>query len=163
LPQISWDAPKKPDNLLQKIGLLPTNEQIANSKAESGPQDIGELPGQAFKGIGQMYSEAGPEQVATGAKSIYGANYKLGAHQLISGSLNTALPLAPEAIAAKPLLAARAALGGLAGNLLLTSSANVLQADPDTAALAGDIGGLAGGTLSAEAPALSRALAGKFP
>src|SRR5262249_6515760 len=153
-PQISWDAPKKPDNFAQRIGLVPNQEQINNAASE--PPDISEVPGAAFKGLGKIYSEAGPEQFVAGARNIVGGNVARGSPQVIAGGRTPLLPLVREAVAAKPVMALRALAGGYAGSKIAEGGASLLGADPEQQQLWGDVGNLAGGFTAASG--LPRAL-----
>lgn len=120
---------------------------------QSGPV-TNEMPG-SFEGHPENVGEYIPATVgemAGGAGDIASGDVARGAHRIISGAGSALLPAAPFVAAGAPLIAARAAAGGLAGSKAASSGAEFLGATPDQAALAGDVGGLAGGYGGAKMP-----------
>jgi hypothetical protein len=87
-----------------------------------------------------------------GAVDIGRGRYARGGHEIISGATNMMTPAVPLMAPAAPVAFARGAIGGAAGGYLAHKGAEVLGATPDQADLAGDVGGIAGGTAAASAP-----------
>jgi hypothetical protein len=94
------------------------------------------------------YVEGGPGEVGGGIADILRGNIARGAHRTISGAGTTMLPALPFAAAAAPGMMLRGAAGGYAGSKLAHSGAEAIGATPDQADLAGDLGGLAGGSVA---------------
>lgn len=148
--------PPKKDNFWQRMGLVPSEQQLNNipigKNEEAGPAfsgSPGELLNQGLqqgsKELGKYYVQQGPKQVGSGISDVAQGNIAQGGHKIISGGMTTLLPLMPEAIAANPIMAARAAAGGFVGNKVASGGAQALGANPEQAQFAGDLGNLAGG------------------
>lgn len=103
------------------------------------------------KGAGNFYVDQGPHQVVEGFKDLSHGNFAVGGHKIYSGGMTTALPLMPEVIAANPLMAARAIVGGTAVGKVAGLGAEAFDANPDQKQFAEDIGNLAGGALASGA------------
>lgn len=127
-------------------------------RTDMGPH-VNSLPG-SFEGhpenVGE-YIPASVGEMAGGASDIASGDIAKGAHRVISGVGNALLPAAPFAAAGAPLVAARAAAGGVIGSKAASGGAELLGATPDQATLAGDIGGLVGGYGGAKFPLKSHA------
>ena len=99
-------------------------------------------------------------QMGGGIADIVRGDVAKGGHKVIQGAGSATLPalpfLAPLA-AANPGVVARVVGGGVVGQTLGQRGASLLGANPDQAALAGDVGGIAGGYGGAKLPSfLSR-------
>lgn len=150
MPSAAAPVGLTPESLGVKPGIpgsSPKALQGAPTMADNLAAGRGEMPG-SFEGkpgnTGQ-YIENGPGEMLAGGKDIAQGKVARGAHRVISGAGTTALPAAPFAIVAAPGAALRLALGGVAGSVVGEKGAEMLGANPDQAAFAGDIGGLVGG------------------
>lgn len=118
--------------------------------------------------VGQYVPESGG-QVLSGLGDILHGDFARGGHKIISGIGVATLPAAPFGIMAAPIPAAIGMGGGMVGGTIAQKGAQALGATPDQQALAGDIGGLAGGIAAPQATAALRAgasralLLGKTP
>lgn len=101
------------------------------------------------KDAAKYYVKEGPGQVASGIGDIAEGNIAKGGHKVISGAGTTMLPLAPEAIAANPVMALRGVGGGIVGGTVASAGTKALGGNEDQQKFAGDLGGLAGGTAAA--------------
>lgn len=135
---------------------LAAGEQ-AGPSGEGGPGEM-LMSGlsKASREAGKMYYEQGPKQMGSGVMDVTRGDIARGGSKIIRGGMVTALPLAPEAIATNPIMAARAVAGGYVGSKFGESVAEVSGANPEQKQFAGDIGNLAGGF--AAASGLPRAL-----
>jgi GNAT superfamily N-acetyltransferase len=99
--------------------------------------------------LARLWATNGPHAVVQGIKDFMGGDYAKGAHEALSGAGITALPMvagpAVMAAAGAPVTAAATLAGGYAGGKLAPMAAEELGATPDQAALAGDVGMVAGG------------------
>ena len=101
---------------------------------EGHPENVGEY----------VPATAGP--IAQGSKNIAQGNVAKGAHQIIGGLSNAALPAAPFFLAGAPVATTiRALAGGAAGTYIGKEGGKALGLSEDQANLAGDVGGMAGG------------------
>ena len=106
---------------------------------------------QGSKSAGDFYVDQGPHQVVEGIKDVSHGNFAVGGHKIYSGGMITAAPLAPELIAANPMMAARAIVGGYATGKVAGVGSKILGANPDQQQFSEDIGNLAGGMLASGA------------
>jgi hypothetical protein len=119
-----------------------------------------ELPGNAeganlAAGLSEWDKASGGELLG-GASDIVHGNVARGGHRMIQGVGAATVPVLPflaPLAAANPVAFARVAAGGLGGQFIGQKGAEALGANPDQAALAGDIGGLGGGYGAAKLPA----------
>ena len=171
MPQ-GWTAGPAPDTSAWTPGAapdfvahaqIPTVEQLAAAQTPAERvqllsqtpvgQDLG-----AIKDLVKSWADNGPHAVVEGIKNFVAGNYAKGAHQVITGAGLTALPMVAAPLAAAAVaapiatgLTAAGAIGaGYAGQKMGEAGARQLGATPDQAALAGDVGALAGGTLGAK-------------
>lgn len=148
-----------PHSFLQRIGLVPSGNDLNNNKGtstEGTPGDaLIEGLGNVAKKEGNYYVKQGPGEVAGGLNDVVHGDIAKGGHRVFSGTMVTAAPLAPEAIASNPLLALKAAGFGYFGGKLAGTGARMMDATPDQQQLAEDfgnvLGGLAGQKLSGQA------------
>lgn len=156
-----------PKNIWERLGIVPSEEDLGRT-----PLAPGEQAGPAIEGgpgemlhtglsagtreLASQYVKRGPGQVISGAGEVAKGNIAKGGHQIISGGMTTLLPLAPEAIVANPIMAARAVGGGLIGSKVAEAGSKALGANEEQQQFAGDVGGLAAGF--AAASGLPRAL-----
>lgn len=109
---------------------------------------------QIVKDLFHKWVAYGPHAVVQGIKDAMSGEISKGAHQIITGAAVTAAPMvAPGLLAAaraaplaSGIAAAEAIGGGVAGQQLGEWGATKLGATPDQAALAGDVGGIGGGS-----------------
>lgn len=102
---------------------------------EGHPENVGE------------YVPATVKPIVQGTKDIAQGNVAKGAHEVLGGVSNAALPAAPFLLAgAPPLVTLRALAGGAAGTYIGKEGGKALGFSEDQANLAGDVGGVAGGT-----------------
>lgn len=157
--------PTKPStpSLLQRLGLVPTQEQINSGNANTDDSGFGQpadflISGlqSGAKDLAKYYATQGPGAVVRGAGDVLQGNIAKGGHQIISGAGVTLAPLAPEAIVSNPVMALRAAGGAFVGSNVAQTGADLVGATPDQKQFAGDLGGLAGG--GAASTGLLRAL-----
>jgi hypothetical protein len=98
-------------------------------------------------------------QMGGGIADIFRGNVAKGGHKVIQGAGSATLPalpfLAPLA-AANPGVLARVVGGGAVGQTIGQKGASLLGANPDQAALAGDVAGIAGGYGGAKLPSFLR-------
>jgi hypothetical protein len=94
--------------------------------------------------LGQ-YTENVARGVGGGAKDIAQGNVARGAHKVIGGVGEALTPALPFAAAGAPLATLGALGGGQAGGMAGKKIAETAGATPDQAAVAGDIGNIAGG------------------
>jgi hypothetical protein len=138
-------------------------DEVTSHALQEGQKSGTGVPG-SFEGhpenIGQYVpSTVGP--IVQGGKDIAQGNIARGAHEVLGGVSNAALPAAPFLLAAAPAaVTLRSLAGGAAGQYLASKGASALGANPDQAAIAGDIGGIAGGAASSKLASLSDFLKG---
>src|SRR5207245_3114328 len=132
--------------------------------AQAAGKPTGEMPG-SFEGhpenIG-AYVPASAGEIAGGVKDIAQGKVAGGMHRIFGGLGNASLPVAalvgPAAVAAAPVTTGLSVVGGYAGQKGAQKGAEALGATPDQAALAGDIGGFAGGYTGAKVSSIGKAL-----
>jgi hypothetical protein len=157
-------APKP--SFWESMGIVPSSDAIppplkpgeqAGPSFEGSPGELlSHASGQFAKEAGKFYATQGPGQLVEGAGEMAQGNISKGGHKAISGAMVTALPLMPEAIAANPLMAARAVAGGYVGGKAAEAGTAMAGGNEDQQKFAGDLGNLAGGF--AAASGLPRAL-----
>lgn len=112
------------------------------------------LQNEGTRTITGAYLDKGPMRVARGVRDIARGNVSRGANQVIEGAGVTALPAAVPMLGAATIAAPVATgvqllaggVGAMAGSAIAEGGAEMMGADEDQARLAGNIGGLAGGT-----------------
>ncbi len=106
--------------------------------------------------LARLWAEKGPHAVVQGIKDFIGGDYAKGTHEAITGAGVTALPMvsAPLAAAtvANPVGVGLTVAGGMVGGKLAETGARALGARDDQAALAGDVGMVAGGVAGPKVP-----------
>jgi hypothetical protein len=108
---------------------------------EGHPENIGEyIPASA----GQMVKGFIDQQTP--------GNYARGTHEMLSGAANAALPVLPFFLAGAPLATGATLAAGQVGQFAGQKAGEAVGLNPDQAALAGDVGGLAGGYAGAKLP-----------
>lgn len=147
-----------PQSIWERLGIVPSanatpaplqpGEQAGPSLGGSPGEMLMQGLGQGTKTAGKAYVSQGPGQMLEGAVDIAQGNISRGGHKAISGAMVTALPIMPEAIAANPLVAARAAAGGFVTGQAAEAGTKALGGSEDQQKLAGDLGNLAGGTVA---------------
>jgi hypothetical protein len=119
------------------------------SGASKNDEDI--VLGQAKRAT-TAWGTAGPHTVVEGIRDVGRGNIARGARQVLRGTTVTAAPmLLPELAAASPVAMALGLGGGLAAQYGVEKGAKALGASEDQAGLAGDVAGLAGGSVAASA------------
>jgi hypothetical protein len=118
-------------------------------KMDPGGVEPGGMPG-VSEGAGlagglSEYDKSVAQGVGGGAKDIAHGNIAKGAHEVIGGVGSALTPILPLTVPAAPLATLGAFGGGQAGGYLANKGATALGATPDQAALAGDVGNIAGG------------------
>lgn len=126
------------------VGPDATNHPMPGS-FEGHPENIGE------------YIPASIGEMGGGASDVLHGDVAKGLHRVIGGVGNAAMPFTPLLAAAAPAVAVRAAAGGFVGSKVASGGAELLGATPDQADLAGDVGGIVGGTGGAKFPLKSHA------
>lgn len=149
----------KPKSIWERMGIVPAADATppplkpGEQAGPSGDGSPGEMLNtgltQGSKELGKYYATQGPGQMVSGAGDIVKGDIAKGGHKVISGAGVTLLPIMPEAIAANPLMAARAVGGGIVGSKVAGAGAQALGANPDQQQFTEDIGNLAGGTAAA--------------
>lgn len=117
-----------------------------------------EMPG-SFEGHPENVGEYVPAtagRAAEGAVDMSRGNYAMGLHKEVQAVGNAVAPMAPFFVAAAPVAAGRAAVGGYLGSKAGTGIAHAAGATDDQAALAGDVGGAVGGYAGVKLPAAGR-------
>lgn len=128
-------------------------------KSELAPRDPMSMPGAqrptgtmpgSTEGPGMLeglsdWDKASFGEMGGGAADMARGNVARGAHRVISGAGASTVPLLPFAAAGAPVALLRTLVGGYAGGKAGQAGAEALGADEDQAALAGDVGNLAGG------------------
>jgi len=135
-------TPRDPNSMPGAVPYDPNNVAMPGS-FEGHPENIGE------------YIPASAGEMAGGVKDIAQGNIAKGGHRVIQGASAATLPALPflgPLVAANPGLALRVAGGATVGGLAGQKGAEAFGATPDQSALAGDIGGLAGGYGGAKLP-----------
>jgi hypothetical protein len=118
-------------------------------KMDPGGIQPGGMPG-VSEGAGlagglSEYDKSVAEGVGGGVKDIAKGNVARGAHEVIGGVGSALTPILPFVGAAAPGATLKAFGGGALGGAVGQAGAEALGATPDQAALAGDIGNIAGG------------------
>lgn len=153
------DKTKRSGSFLQRLGILPSEEELNNipiGKDEQAGPSVSGSPGELLnqgltegsKELAKTYVKQGPMQVGSGVADVAHGDIAKGGHKIISGAGITLLPLAPEAIAANPAMALRAAGGGILAGKAAEAGTKAAGGDEDQQQFANDLGNLGGGTIA---------------
>lgn len=148
-PAASVPRPPNPINQATDV-YLPDNASNPGASEGAGLRE----------GLGEWVDRSGGDVVRGGANVVKG-NVAKGMHQVLSGGMNAATPALPFAAAAAPMAVARGTIGSLMGGKAASVGAEALGATPDQADLAGDVGGIAGGTVGARLPQIASTRVGQ--
>ena len=137
------------------VSALVPNDQPTGTRGGGNPRGTpAELAARRKAAItGVIDSYPGFVQMGEGSRQILQPGQrKEGLHNLIEGvGKFAAVPMLPLAAVAAPIPTALGVVGGTVGGVAGKTTAKMMGAEDDTAALVGDVSGIAAGTLAARA------------
>lgn len=160
---------KEPAGFWDKVKTALQSKQVPQSKFDPNSPLPGSTEGHGMLGGLAEWDKASGGEIGGGVGDILKGDVAKGLHRIISGTGSATVPaaalVAAPLAAAAPLTTALSLGGGMAGQTLGQKAASAMGASPDQAALAGDVGGLAGGYAGAKLPAVAgrAALLGRTP
>lgn len=134
---------------------MPIEDYNADPARQQAPPEghVSDLYAPPADGWLQRWANAGPLQAAEGIADLSRGNLARGAHEVITGAGLTAAPaVLPYAAVTAPLATLSGLLFGAGGQAVTRRAAVLMGAEPDTADLAGDVGGIMAGGAASQVP-----------